>query len=277
MQANLYFPDSLAIDASGNLLFVDQNQRRVRKITPAGVISTVAGNGNLAYSVDGVGALFSGFAYITGIAVDAAGNIYLSEGVANRVKKVTPVGGMVTYAGTTANGAPSGLGFAGDGQAASQAVFANPGALAVDAAGNLYIADTLNYRIRRVEASVGTITTVAGNGKCCFTGDGAKETEWSLTPTAGSGLQTRWASVTLAAMASSTGLRAAAITALRATINPPTRTRCTTIPPASPSILPAKSSSPIRITAAFANCSPMTPLAWTSSAATIRPALPEPR
>jgi uncharacterized protein (TIGR03437 family) len=182
LQANLYFPDSLTIDSSGNLLFVDQNQRRVRRITPAGVISTIAGNGNLAYSVDGVGALFSGFAYITGIAVDAAGNIYLSEGVANRVKKVTPIGGMVTYAGTTANGAPSGLGFAGDGQAASSAVFAYPGPLALDSAGNLYIADTLNYRIRRVEASVGTVTTVAGNGKCCWAGDGSKATSAAVDP-----------------------------------------------------------------------------------------------
>ena len=127
LQANLYFPDSLAVDSSGNLLFVDQNQRRVRKITPAGIISTVAGNGNLAYSVDGVGAMFSGFAYITGIAVDGAGNMYLSEEAANRVKKVTPVGGMITYAGTTANGAPSGLGFAGDGQAATQRRLGQPG------------------------------------------------------------------------------------------------------------------------------------------------------
>ena len=182
LQASLYFPDSLTVDSSGNLLFVDQNQRRVRKITPAGIISTIAGNGNLAYSVDGVGAMFSGFAYITGIAADAGGNIYLSEGAANRVKKVTPIGGMITYAGTSANGAPSGSGFAGDGQAASSAVFAYPGPLALDSAGNLYIADTLNYRIRRVEASVGTVTTVAGNGKCCWAGDGIKATTAAVDP-----------------------------------------------------------------------------------------------
>jgi uncharacterized protein (TIGR03437 family) len=181
-QATLYFPDSLTIDSAGNLLVVDQNQRRVRKITPAGIITTIAGNGELAYSVDGGGALFSGFAYITGIAADATGNIFLSEGVANRVKKITPAGGMVTYAGASNNGRPSGIGFAGDGQAASQAVLANPTALAVDASGNLYIADILNYRIRRVDAATGTITTVAGNGKCCFSGDGAKATAAAVDP-----------------------------------------------------------------------------------------------
>jgi uncharacterized protein (TIGR03437 family) len=181
-QATLYFPDSLTIDSAGNLLFVDQNQRRVRKITPAGIITTIAGNGDLAYSVDGSGALASGFAYITGIAADATGNIFLSEGVANRVKKITPAGGMVTYAGASNNGRPSGIGFAGDGQAASQAVLANPTALAVDASGNLYIADILNYRIRRVDAAAGTITTVAGNGKCCSSGDGAKATAAAVDP-----------------------------------------------------------------------------------------------
>jgi uncharacterized protein (TIGR03437 family) len=181
-QAVLYFPDSLAMDASGNLLVVDQNQRRVRKITPAGVISTVAGNGNLAYSVDTSGALASGFGYITGIAVDSAGNIFLSEGAANRVKKVTASGGLQTYAGTTANGGPSGIGFAGDGGPAAQAVFASPGPLAVDASGNLYITDELNYRIRRVDASTTTITTVAGNGKCCWAGDGGKATSAAVDP-----------------------------------------------------------------------------------------------
>ena len=182
VQATLYFPDSLTIDSAGNLLFVDQNQRRVRKITPAGIITTVAGNGDLAYSVDGSGALASGFAYITGIAADATGNIFLSEGVANRVKKINPAGGLITYAGASNNGRPSGFGFAGDGQAASQAVLANPTALAVDSSGNLYIADTLNYRIRRVEAASGIITTVAGNGKCCSTGDGAKATAAAVDP-----------------------------------------------------------------------------------------------
>ena len=183
-QAVLYFPDSLTIDSAGNLLFVDQNQLRVRKITPAGVITTVAGNGNLAYSVDGSGALSSGFAYITGIAADSTGNIFVSEEVANRIKKITPAGGLSTYAGSSGSnfGSASGFGFGGDGQSAGQAVFAYPGPLAVDPAGNLYISDTLNYRIRRVDATVGTITTIAGNGKCCYAGDGAKATAAQVDP-----------------------------------------------------------------------------------------------
>ena len=135
----------------------------MRKITPAGVITTIAGNGNLAYSIDGAGALSSGFAYITGIAVDSNGNIFISEQVANRIKKITPPGGFPptpVRALHSPNGG-SGFGFGGDGQSAGQAVFAYPGPLAVDPAGNLYISDTLNFRIRRVDAAAGTISTIA--------------------------------------------------------------------------------------------------------------------
>jgi uncharacterized protein (TIGR03437 family) len=181
-QANLYFPDALAIDGAGNLFVVDQNQLRVRKINAAGVISLVAGNGRAAYSVDGSGALLSGFGYIAGIAVDSAGNVYVSEQVANRIKKITPAGGMSTYAGAAVNGDTSGLGFGGDGQSAGQAVFAYPGPLALDSAGNLYIADTLNFRIRRVSPAAGTVTTIAGTGKCCYAGDGAKATAAQVSP-----------------------------------------------------------------------------------------------
>ena len=272
-QAVLYFPDSLTIDSAGNLLFADQNQVRVRKITPAGVISTVAGNGNLAYSVDGSGALSSGFAYITGIAVDSTGNIYISEEVANRIKKITPAGGLSTYAGSSGSnyGSPSGFGFGGDGQSAGQAVFAYPGPLAVDPTGNLYISDTLNYRIRRVDATVGTITTIAGNGKCCYAGDGAKATAAQVEPLgmiadANGGL---WitdpsASATSLATAASTGSPAEATMASPATISQPMPIPCTTSPPASRSTRPAKCCSPIRTTAASASSNPTTPRAWTS-------------
>src|SRR5262249_18995195 len=131
--AQLYFPDSIARDSAGNLYVVDQNQLRVRKITPAGIISTVAGNGFAQLSNDARGALGSGFAYIPGIAVDSSGNMYLSEQLYNKIKKIVPTGGMTTYAGT------SGLGFGGDGGQATSAVLAYPGALTIDGS-NLYIA-----------------------------------------------------------------------------------------------------------------------------------------
>lgn len=162
--ATMKYPDSIAIDSAGNLFVVDQSQLVVRKITPAGIISTAAGNGTLAFSNDVRGALGSGFAYIAGIAVDSSGNLYLSEQSHHEIKKIVPTGGMTTYAGT------GGVGFGGDGGAALQAVLAYPGALAVSD-GNLYIADTLNYAIRKVDAN-GAIASVAGTGKCCDSGDG---------------------------------------------------------------------------------------------------------
>uniref|UniRef100_Q025Z3 NHL repeat containing protein n=1 Tax=Solibacter usitatus (strain Ellin6076) TaxID=234267 RepID=Q025Z3_SOLUE len=180
-QATMSFPDALAIDSTNNLYVIDQKQLRVRKITPTGTISTVAGNGTLAYSTDTRGALQSGFAYLTGIAVDSSGNLYLSENLYNKIKKVTPAGSMSTYAGT--GGAPIGTpAFSGDGQAATQAGFGYPSALTVDKGGNLYITDSIGTRIRKVDATTGIVTTIAGTGGCCYSGDEGKATSARIDP-----------------------------------------------------------------------------------------------
>jgi uncharacterized protein (TIGR03437 family) len=180
-QATMAHPEALAIDSTDNLYVIDQNELRVRKITPTGTISTVAGNGTLAYSIDTRGALQSGFAYLSGIAVDSTGNIYLAENAYHKIKKVTPSGGMSTYAGT--GGAPTGTpAFSGDGQAATQAGFGYPSALAVDKSGNLYITDSLGTRIRKVDATAGIVTTIAGNGGCCYSGDEGKATSARIDP-----------------------------------------------------------------------------------------------
>ena len=173
--AKLMYPDAMTRDTAGNLYVVDQSQARVRKISPAGIISTVAGNGIIFYSNDARGALGSPFAYITGIAVDSTGNLYLSENAASTIKKIVPTGGMTTYAGTL-----QGFGFSGEGTPAMSAVFNGPGALAVDGA-NLYVTDMLNYRIRKIDGN-GIITTVAGTGACCVAGDGGPATKANVRP-----------------------------------------------------------------------------------------------
>ncbi len=167
--ALLAFPDRITIDSSGNLFFVDQSGFRVRKISTSGTITTVAGNGNCCYSNESGSALNSPFYYIEGIAVDGSGNLFLSEEYANKIKKVTPSGGLSTYAGTGV------YGYGGDGQQALRAQMRDPTDLAVDGVGNLYINDTYNYRIRKVD-TLGVITTIAGNGNCCASGDGGPAT-----------------------------------------------------------------------------------------------------
>jgi NHL repeat len=168
--AKLSFPDAIARDSAGNLYVVDQSQLRVRKITPAGVITTVAGNGNATLSNNARGAAGSGFAYITGIAVDSAGNFYLSEELNYVIKKITPTGGMTTLAGV-----PQAFGFAGDNGPAGLATLSTPGALTSDGT-NVFVADTLNFRIRKIDGTTGNISTIAGTGSCCLSGDGGAAT-----------------------------------------------------------------------------------------------------
>ncbi len=138
-------------------------------------ITTFAGNGTAGYVADGVEATATEINSPWGVAVDAAGNVYIGDSPNNRIRKVNTAGIISTIAG---NGT---AGFAGDGGQATDAMISNPSGVAVDAAGNIYIADNGNARIRKVSA-LGIITTIAGNGTPGYTGDGGAATSASITP-----------------------------------------------------------------------------------------------
>ncbi len=173
ISAQFYAPAGIAISAAGNLYVADPYSNRVRVISTAGIISTVAGNGESARTGDGGQAADAQFSAPYGLATDVAGNLYIADLANSRVRKITPVGLVSTVAGTGVSG------YSGDGGAAASAELMQPAALAVDAAGNLYIADGGDCRVRKVSPS-GIISTVAGNGTAGFSGDGGPATSAQL-------------------------------------------------------------------------------------------------
>ncbi|MBZ5538692.1 MAG: hypothetical protein LAO31_22320 [Acidobacteriia bacterium] len=166
-------PYGVAVDAGGNLYIADTSNSRVRKVTPAGAISTAAGIGTFGFAGDGGPAASAQLNYPQGLALDVGGNLYIGDTLNSRVRKVTPAGVISTAAGIGT------FGFSGDGGPATSAKLGSPYSLAVDAGGNLYIADSGNYRIRKVTPT-GVISTVAGNGTRGFSGDGGPATSAQL-------------------------------------------------------------------------------------------------
>jgi sugar lactone lactonase YvrE len=213
--ALLQYPRGVAVDATGNLYIADTGNYRIRKVSPSGTISTLAGNGMRGTSGDGGPAIAASLnapgqlavdgdgnvlfadgwrvrkigtdgmvkdvatvgTGATGLAMDGSGNLYISDVWNYRVLKVSPNGTTSTYAGT---GTP---GDKGEGGLATAAQLGYPGALAVDKAGNLYIADYNNFRVYKVGPS-GIITTAAGNGTCCYGGDGGPAKAAQVAPEA---------------------------------------------------------------------------------------------
>jgi trimeric autotransporter adhesin len=173
--AQLAAPRGIAVDIGGNLYIADGGNQRIRKVTPTGVISTVAGNGTAGFGGDGGQAASAQLNGPIGAAVDAGGNLYIAELANQRVRKVTPAGVISTVAGNGTSG------FSGDGGPATSAQLADPRSVAVDAGGNLYIADGSNQRIRKVTPA-GVISTVAGNGTPGFSGDGPATSVRLATP-----------------------------------------------------------------------------------------------
>jgi trimeric autotransporter adhesin len=171
--AKLSGPTGVAVDSAGNLYIADINNNRIRKVTTAGIISTVAGNGTRGYSGDGGPATAAKINNPTGVAVDSAGNLYIVDSQNDRIRKVTTSGIISTAAGNGIRG------YSGDGGQATAAQLSNPQGVAVDSGGNLYIAFLGNSRIRKVTAA-GIISAVAGNGTGGYGGDGGVATAAQL-------------------------------------------------------------------------------------------------
>ncbi len=164
INAQLYNPTGVAIDAAGNIYIADSQNHRIRKITPAGIIGTFAGTGVAGFAGDSGLAINCKFYYPTDVAVDGAGNVYVADQYNNRIRKINTGGTITTVAGSGVQG------FGGDSGLAVKAKLNFPRTIALDAAGNMYIADYYNSRIRKV-ATTGTITTFCGTGVYGYNGN----------------------------------------------------------------------------------------------------------
>jgi sugar lactone lactonase YvrE len=174
LSARLDYPYGVAVDPSGNVYIADTDNHRIRMVSPAGNITTVAGNGTGGYSGDGGPATSVELDYPKGVAVDGSGSLYIADTSNNRIRKVSPAGNITTAAGNGTGG------YAGDGGPATSAELNYPEGVAMDASGNLYIADTDNESTRKV-SSAGIITTIAGNGTGGYSGDGSSSEDLSAT------------------------------------------------------------------------------------------------
>jgi len=154
INAQFHHPSGVAVDKDGNLYIADQGNQRIRKITPEGEVSTVAGDGTAAYRDHATDARMAQFHRPADVAMDEVGNLYIADQNNHRIRKITPEGEVSTLAGST-------LGFRD--ASGTSAQFSHPSGVAVDKDGNLYIADHYNNRIRKISPSA-EVTTIAGNG-----------------------------------------------------------------------------------------------------------------
>jgi sugar lactone lactonase YvrE len=162
--ARFYNPFGVAVDAIGNVYVADQGNQTIRKITPNGLVSTLAGAPNALGSADGTGSAARFFSP-AGVAVDASGTVFVADSVNQTIRKITADGTVSTFAGSAGNaGSADGTG--------SAARFLSPFGVAVDASGNVFVADLGNHTIRKISAA-GVVTTVAGTAGTSGNRDGA--------------------------------------------------------------------------------------------------------
>jgi sugar lactone lactonase YvrE len=177
--ATLRNPSAVALDGKGNVYIADRDNMRVRKVSSGGKITTIAGTGVQGFSGDGGPATSAQLRFPDGVAIDEQGNVYIADSQNHRVRKVSPGGTITTFAGTGACGLPR------DNGPATSSTVCFPRSVAVDAQGNVYIADTNNSRVRKVTRG-GTISTFAGTGTCGPTvGNGGPATQAQLCSPSG--------------------------------------------------------------------------------------------
>jgi sugar lactone lactonase YvrE len=209
-RASLDLPQHIAFDPAGNLYISDETANRVRKVSTSGIITTFAGTGITGYSGDGGAANAATLNQPDAVAADKSGNIFIADLDNGAIRKVDTLGTITTFAsnivafaiatdaignvyasdfevvwkitpaGSASIFAGSAYGYGGDNGPATQARLALPEGIAVDTAGNVYIMDTNNFRIRKVDTS-GIISTIAGNGSPGYSGDGGPATAASLS------------------------------------------------------------------------------------------------
>jgi hypothetical protein len=164
--ARFNYPSGISTDTAGNVYVADTNNDIIRKVTSSGVVTTLAGSAQATGSFDGAGSA-ARFQNPSGVAVDASGDVYVADTDNDIIRKVSPSGVVTTIAGLAGIG-----GFVDD--VGSNARFQGPQGLAIDGAGNLYVADTSNHTIRKVVLSTGAVTTVAGLAGSAGSVDGAE-------------------------------------------------------------------------------------------------------
>lgn len=176
--AKVNSPHGVATDAAGNVYVADYENNRIRKITPTGTISTIAGTGFGSYlaSQNGGPATAAWIKWPVAVAIDASGNVYFSEFGNNIIRKISATGIISLVAGIPGSTPAPAPAPSGDGGAATAATLGYPWGIAVDGSGNLIVADQLNNRIRKVNTTTGIITSIAGDGYVGFTGDGGPAT-----------------------------------------------------------------------------------------------------
>jgi trimeric autotransporter adhesin len=174
--AILEYPDGIAFDRAGNLYIADGLNARVRRVgARTGIIMTVAGTGLTDFNGDDIPAVQANLFAPIGLAFDVQGNLYVVDVGALRIRRIDARGRITTVAGF------GGYGTEGDGGLATEAHFLNLRSVAFDAAGNFYIVDLDDHRVRKVDARTGIIATVAGTGVAGFSGDGDRAADAQLS------------------------------------------------------------------------------------------------